>query len=342
MKYASLQLGRGVAAVMVVGHHIDGKLAIAFPSAPPFLSGLLEAGWAGVDFFFVLSGFIIALSLDGKPDVRTFALRRFTRIYPPFWAAFGLSLAGALLLPSMRQALAAYSSVEWALALALLPADNNAPVIGVAWTLHHEILFYAVTALWIVRPAWSVMTAVALLLGSLFLDRSNFPATFVFSLMHWEFLFGVLAYVGHRRLPARLHPWLMVTGIGWLASWALIAPSPNLAGDGGRVLQYGIGFALLCMATASAECQAKRTGAPSKSRWYGFADHLGNWSFALYLIHIPIILTFVRALQRLETPASWLVQCTGLAAFASCLIAAGLFHQHIERPLARILNRRAA
>lgn len=83
MKYTHLQLGRGVAACWVIVHHLSTKLSSVAPDAPPLLTGWMTKGWIGVDFFFVLSGFIIAMSLSTQPRLGTFLVRRIARIFPP-------------------------------------------------------------------------------------------------------------------------------------------------------------------------------------------------------------------------------------------------------------------
>lgn len=342
MRYDSLQLGRGLAALLVVVHHVDGKLAVAYPEHAPFLGGWFHIGWAGVDFFFVLSGFIIAYALSRGPGASDFLARRFARVYPPFWLAFALTLAGGLAQASSREALAQFAPLEWLLALALLPSGASAPVIGVAWTLHHEILFYAVACLWIVLPAWGAALGLGLLAGSLVVPHASFPLSFLFSPLHWEFLFGIVAFALHRRIHAGLAGLCLLAGICWQLGWTLAAPAANDAEGGQRVLQHGVAFGLMCLGAAALEWrqQGRTASWPGHRLWQALATRLGDWSFALYLVHIPVILAVVRVLPKVFPQAGPLaVQCGGVLATVASVIAAWAFHTWLERPGVRVAGR---
>ena len=84
---------RAFAILMVIAHHY-------YPFTTMFY-GLPEFGWAGVELFFVLSGFLITsilLQLKGKPHpYKIFYARRILRIFPPYYAAFVLIIAIAIL-----------------------------------------------------------------------------------------------------------------------------------------------------------------------------------------------------------------------------------------------------
>jgi peptidoglycan/LPS O-acetylase OafA/YrhL len=90
----TLQAGRGVAAIAVLLYHLNLELVARFGGAS--VSGL-EVGWAGVDFFFVLSGFIIwhvhagDIGQDGR--LGRYLWNRFTRLYPVYWAVLAVALA---------------------------------------------------------------------------------------------------------------------------------------------------------------------------------------------------------------------------------------------------------
>ena len=94
-RYASLDMWRGVACLMVVACHSS------FPQSSPqsgsgtltwasyIASELARFMWVGVPLFFVISGYCIAATADSSRrkghGLRTFAARRFRRIYPPYW-----------------------------------------------------------------------------------------------------------------------------------------------------------------------------------------------------------------------------------------------------------------
>jgi peptidoglycan/LPS O-acetylase OafA/YrhL len=84
-----MQAGRGIAALMVVIFHLNSGIFGKSKYYPDIFWWVFSGGHAGVEFFFVLSGFIIAyIHLDqiGKPALLwPFLRKRFIRIYPTYW-----------------------------------------------------------------------------------------------------------------------------------------------------------------------------------------------------------------------------------------------------------------
>ncbi len=92
-RLASLDLLRVVAALAVVAFHYlfrgaagDPMLDVAYPALAPFAL----AGYLGVNLFFLISGFVIAWSAEGRDGVN-FAIARFARIYPGFVASMTIT-----------------------------------------------------------------------------------------------------------------------------------------------------------------------------------------------------------------------------------------------------------
>ena len=155
-----LQVLRAVAALGVVFHHLpiflEGKLGLT-GVVPPLLLGA-----AGVDLFFVISGFIMVYSsepLFGRPHApRVFLLRRLSRIVPLYWAATSF-LLGYLLLVGVAFVRV---NLPWDVILtsyAFIPFPRRdglmMPVLNVGWTLNYEMFFYLVFAAAILLPrAW--------------------------------------------------------------------------------------------------------------------------------------------------------------------------------------------
>ena len=137
---AGVEVARGVAACLVVFYHAARHVAQDIGVLP--FGRLSQFGHAGVDFFFVLSGFIICFVHAGdigRPD-RTghYLTRRTTRIYPIYWVVLGVTLAllalgSRAVVPSPGKILADFL---------LLPIGT--PTLGIAWTLQYEMAFYAI------------------------------------------------------------------------------------------------------------------------------------------------------------------------------------------------------
>ena len=163
----SLQAGRGLAALAVVCHHANqaghdfGREHLdVWP---------LQMGYLGVDFFFVLSGFIIYHSTAGRGrSGKDYALARFRRVYLPY---LPMGIGVALLYTLFPTLSGGNRHWSWLPTLTLLPVSANT-ALYVAWTLKHEILFYGIfgllyffRALWPGLLVWGLLIAGATIAG---------------------------------------------------------------------------------------------------------------------------------------------------------------------------------
>jgi peptidoglycan/LPS O-acetylase OafA/YrhL len=140
----SLTAARYFAAVAVVFYHFGHK---AVQDAPALLRNFVFAGFAGVGFFFLLSGFVLAYIYGprvGRIKPSSFYFVRFARIYPVYFLSFLLAASPVLLnlnhhkLDSAGVKMIAYV----AMVQAWLPWFGN-ELNGAAWTLSVEAAFYA-------------------------------------------------------------------------------------------------------------------------------------------------------------------------------------------------------
>lgn len=137
-RLAELDALRGIAVLMVLVFHYTTRLAEVFPSAG---WGDFRFGEYGVHLFFVISGFVIIMTLDRSERPADFLVARFSRLYPAYWTAILLTSAflwladGTIEPPSARQI---------AVNFTMLQSFFGVPAVdGVYWTLEVELLFYA-------------------------------------------------------------------------------------------------------------------------------------------------------------------------------------------------------
>ncbi len=159
MKLKGIEAARGIAACLVVALHATHLLfAPKFYAAVP-LWGVFRFGHAGVDFFFVLSGFIIFhvhrqdLQVRRRGNAWRYACKRFLRVYPTYWIV--LALFGAVLIYSPYRD-PAQTGIGNVIASVLLLPRLQEPILGVAWTLRHELLFYGLFGLLLLNRALGV------------------------------------------------------------------------------------------------------------------------------------------------------------------------------------------
>jgi peptidoglycan/LPS O-acetylase OafA/YrhL len=144
---APLDYLRLVAALAVVGFHYlfrgaaaDGYVSEGYPEAAPFAI----YGYLGVNLFFLISGYVIAWSAEGR-DWRDFAVARFVRLYPGFLICMTISFA---VLALVRPPWAEVSLGQYAANLLMFaPALRQPFVDGVYWSIILELMFYGWVAI---------------------------------------------------------------------------------------------------------------------------------------------------------------------------------------------------
>lgn len=144
-KLRSIQALRFVAALAVIAFHLTYLLRDT-----PFIEAIrpiARSGYAGVDVFFVISGFIIFTvstkidwSQGARPAAFDFAFRRAARVYPLYWFCFLISTA--LIIAGAPHVIGSEWTLDNWTANAFLFSTFNKQV-PVAWTLAYEIYFYS-------------------------------------------------------------------------------------------------------------------------------------------------------------------------------------------------------
>lgn len=301
---------RALAATWVLLHHANVS-ASHFIGPVPATQGLISNGYLGVDFFFVLSGFIIAFSADrllatgrGPGD---YVRARLVRIYVPYLPVGLAMLALYMLFPSLSEGARSPGVLT---SVTLLPSASP-PALSVAWTLVHEILFYAAFAtifvsrrlLWAVLAAWAIAIGLHATAGA---ADSRVGLDYILAPINLCFLLGVVTHVVTRN------------GIGTIAAVAgLVTGLAILATQAWRIdparWLLAVGFAGLIIFGASSWAQRRGPGP--------LALVLGAASYSIYLVHDPALALTVRILRRVA-PAT-----TPMAAFllmSAVALGAGL------------------
>jgi len=336
----SVQILRAVAALSVVAHHVqlDFVTRMGLPAALPDLN----LGAAGVDVFFVISGFVMVHAsepLFGRAEgPRLFWLRRLIRIVPLYWAVTSVYLALALLLPDM--ATSRYSPALIAASYLFVPFPREdgiwQPVAGLGWTLNYEMFFYLVFGLSLAfrrTAAVAGIAAVLVLAVALGLIAGPLPGALGF----WtdpiilEFVFGMMLALA-MRAGLRLQPATAVflMGAGLLAL-ALALPMRMVMGLP-RGLAWGLPVALF---VAGAVLGDFRRSEGALARVLGA---IGDASYSLYLLH-PFVIRCFRELwgHGLIDAAAWPWAYAALVV-AGAIAAALVSYRFFERPVTRVLQ----
>lgn len=331
----SLQLGRFLAALAVVCFHANLTLALPKYYGAEALP-LARAGFAGVEYFFVLSGFIIVVAhwrdLTGTPRPAAFTWKRFRRIFPSLWVVL-LPLAVLVLAKPEFSPLPGVGPVDILWSFALLPpydAYQHEPLLSVLWTLRFEMLFYALFLLFLLRRGVAIVLSAVWLLVSAASLAGEGESIHPFWIAPFPLLFAIGAGAGWLHARQVRLAWLPLLGAGgvllaFAAAIAMRAPGGFHAAW--LVLLFGVG-AGLCIVGAAARDRA-RSG-PGGSR---IATFLGDASYSIYLVHFPLLSVLCKLAVRLMPGVPASVVFAG--AVAASVAAGVVFHVAVERPLLR-------
>lgn len=283
----SVQALRFIAAALVVASHIRSDYDL-----PSF-------GTAGVDIFFVISGFIIHyVTRSGAPQ---FFTRRLIRILPLYWlGTFGLAVL-ALVVPSIL------NNVDFSVGVLLkslffIPVWNEAfqyhlPLLMLGWSLNYEILFYLLyfVALSISHKHRLVITSV-MLLALTQIHPFVAPES---ALSFWsdayivEFIYGMVlaALMGNPQAieKCRLPISVSVVALG-VFCWALLPSTGFVTTEMSlhkwtRVLVIGLPATLLVVLTLATEQSMRRLPGQIKSG----INFLGELSYPTYIFHVYVM-----------------------------------------------------
>ena len=219
-QFVSIQVLRGFAALGVVLLHVVQMLEQYTAGDGPLcrLGVLLHTGAAGVDLFFVISGFVMVQStkhLFQRPgSSKRFLIRRAIRIVPMYWIATLMMLVLVLLPFTLK---GEHFSLGYTLrSLLFIPTSNPAsgadlPLLPQGWTLWYEVYFYLIFAVSLRLPArWALPALVLFLTASSVVGAVLTPThpllRVVTSQLLLEFSLGcLLAYQVNRiRLSSRV------------------------------------------------------------------------------------------------------------------------------------------
>jgi peptidoglycan/LPS O-acetylase OafA/YrhL len=289
----NVQALRGFAALLVVLGHSEFSLP-----------GLLPFGTFGVDIFFVISGYIMAMIVARNPE--KFFLRRLIRILPLYWVA----TLGVFALAAWKPQLMMHTRVnfrELAMSLLFIPfykggdVTHPNPVLFVGWTLNYEMFFYVVLALClrVNRRIATVLASIVLVVVMLACRAAGqrYAATLLYGDgIMLEFVLGMLAFSLEARASVR-----RAASLRWPAVVGIVAASLMMISiqathwwplwPVGREISSGVPSFVLILSA----------GLLSKSGWDTRSKLLvllGDASYVIYILHTYILDGFERVLAR--------------------------------------------
>ncbi|MEU6574956.1 acyltransferase [Streptomyces sp. NPDC046805] len=327
---------RLVAALMVALYHYTGRSGTISASwgvtpAKPFhaLSLVTVYGCLGVQFFFVISGFVICMSSWGRP-LGDFFRSRVARLYPAYWVALVLVGCATLVLPVVMHPL---RLDQFLVNVTMLQMPMGTPrLLGVCWTLWVEVRFYALFALLVVARGvtyrkvvlfcgvWTLLAVICKAAKTELTEQLVMPDYAPF------FIGGLALYLIHRH-GSNLLLWGLVA-VSWLLGQSSAISGlwePGNHGDFQRSPHVILLVVTLCYAAVAAVA----LGWLRWATWPGLAT-IGALTYPFYLIHEHLGWFVIRVLHRGWGLPMW---PTLAVTVLGMLVLAWLMHRFVERPL---------
>ncbi len=313
---------RGIAAISVMGYHFGHVYRV---------ETLFERGYLFVDFFFLLSGFVLTLALESRPlanwSARSFIRARIVRLWPMI--AIG-ALCGACVALVTRGQGHLEIALALVLALAMIPVtgvrDVEAfPLNGPQWSLLFELLANAAHALLLRRLSTPILLGLVGLAGIAELlvilhygsnTRGPNALDWYAGLPRVAFAYGLGICLGRLwrlgRLRQQNH---------WLVPFLLLSLWPIALYLGNAWLDDATGDALSVLLVMPALFWLAACS-PEGRKASPILGAMGQISFPLYAVHLPILMLFASFERSLPN---------GIAAVMTSLALAALLGRSFER-----------
>ena len=335
----SIQIMRGIAAIAVAFYHTHIVLARPEMGGLTVFGSVATFGWTGVNFFFVLSGFIILLAhrrdIGVPARAGNYLWRRFSRVYPIYWlfltayiAASAMGLGSPEFSWAPSNLLASYLLVQ----LGVPPS----PPLKVAWTLFYEVAFYFAFLTVILNRFWGGLLVgvwVLVILVNAFV-LGNVANGWYIHTWNLYFLVGAGTLLAFRRIDPRHGVAILVAGLALLAfamASGFVDPRVGTFQDKPLpLLLLSVPFALILLGAALGERH-------HRVKFPRVLMLLGEASYAIYLIHSSVISVVAPVLYH-RGGAGLPPAVQFLLVVLSSIAVGTLAHVIVERPLLRGLR----
>lgn len=289
-------------------------------------------GFLGVEFFFLISGFVICMSSWGRP-LGDFFASRVSRLYPAYWVCVPITVVVMAWLPVRGGVpeVTKLSLTDIVVNFTMLQQPMGVPSVDtVYWTLFTELRFYLLFAL-VVRlgltyrrvvlfcAVWMTVALLAPILQSPLVTALVVPEYAAY------FVGGVAMYLIYRFGP---NPLLFaIVGFTWLVNLHQVEQRVAAITPGFAVPTWP-GAVLISLAYAVLLAVALRWTDRIAWRWLTVA---GVVTYPFYLLHQRVGYAVMRAVYQAAAPPVWLLI---VATMLGVAVLAWLVHRFVERPLA--------
>ena len=314
---------RGLAALGVVAFHFTTHYAAQVGHRDPLGFGF-PAGNYGVHLFFLISGFVIFMTLERTRGAMDFVVSRFSRLFPAYWAAIAVTAAVVYAIGLPGQPLPPRDLLLNATMLQQVLGANH--LDGSYWTLQVELFFYVQMLGWYLvgllgQIRWIIVGWLALAVA--YGESAEH---------HLHFSYAVRELLIVRHIP------FFALGILFYRLWSRPDRSPlaDVALMALCVVAIAIAGPPVLVWVALSCCGVLALFIGGALRWLATPGclWLGSISYTLYLLHQAIGFAVIHRLEAAGIASAWAV----VAAFAVTLTLAALLGALVERPALRAIR----
>lgn len=305
-RFEEIDALRGLAAMCVMVSHYSWYCVKSFQEAPFGFELHTIYGFYAVQLFFIISGFVISLTLEKCSNWRDFAFSRLSRLYPAYWAALTLMVVVEHF---------AFGETPWiggyAANLTMLQEFVGLPNLdGVFWSLTVEVAFYAIMAIIFTTgllPRIEVVAAIWLVVACLWslvdqylgIALPPFLPRYLILRHVPYFVAGIMFYRIAAMGQTRLRVALILAALaaaGWIDGlWDRDVPAVGWVDGVERLGVAALLFTIFGLAVAG----KLRFAVSPLTLW------LGGISYSLYLSHRNLGFSMLSRLHELGVPV-WL------------------------------------
>ncbi|MCC7046254.1 MAG: acyltransferase [Alphaproteobacteria bacterium] len=331
-----IQWLRCIAALEVVVWHSD-LIVKHFSGSLVAQSSWQPLGGIGVELFFIVSGYVICMRAPHYRTGLAFLRSRVYRLFPLYWMFTTLVILAFFLNRSWKLH-GLELTPDLALRSYLILPQQGQPILGVGWTLEHEMVFYAFVALWMLLPfgmrsrpriGFGVAMSALGLSGFFYGTGPNGHA--------WDFHLAspyllVFAFGWLARLVDELRPgWRGAALLGFFLGVVAVGAGLGDQQENPLALRFGLSAGFFFVVW-----RAERVF--RIDHWINrAAAKIGDASYSLYLSHWFVLSILGKALGTLTLPPS-LAIVVRLCGIALCVAVGQALFMWLEKPIDRMLR----
>jgi exopolysaccharide production protein ExoZ len=333
----TLQAGRAIAALSVVAFHLSIMMGLPRYGGVAVFREYTSHGNRGVDFFFVLSGFIILFAhvndINRPAEVWRYIYRRLTRLYPIYWI-YTVALVVLIIFLGGTDANMPSNVLGWATTFSLIRFSEASPPLSVAWTLFHEIFFYLVFATLIINLrmgliVFAVVSVISIVLFQFPPEHERTPFYVYTSAYNLYFVIGMGAFWLYKKGGFGLMELFVGAMLWWAAEDLSLLPQKILP------LIRALAMAFMLVAATKLEASGKLV-IPS------ILTLVGDASYTIYLTHLNLEGVILKAINIPRAQSFLGAELSFLLVMCVTVAAGCVGYIFVEKPLIDAFRRAGA